>query len=169
MTGNQRNRKASQGEFLERRRFLAYFSGAGLSSTLFPGVLWARMQEEQTSTLTAEMVRGAEQLSGLEFTPEEREEMVGAVNQNLDRYQAMRKTTLVNGDLPALQFNPALPGMRFSQEKKAFKRSDPGQVKAPGNLEEAAFWPVTRLSGLLESRQVTSVELTKMYLGRLKR
>ena len=28
-----------------RRKFLAYFSGAGLTTTLFPGVLWARLQE----------------------------------------------------------------------------------------------------------------------------
>jgi Asp-tRNA(Asn)/Glu-tRNA(Gln) amidotransferase A subunit family amidase len=160
---------AHQEKPLERRRFLAYFSGAGLTSTLFPGVLWARMQEEQAPRLTAEMVRGAEQLSGLEFTPEEREEMVRAVNQNLEWYEGMRAKPLANGDLPALQFNPALPGMRFSQEKKPFKRSDPGQVRAPGNLEEAAFWPVTRLARLLESRQATSVELTEMYLGRLKR
>ena len=154
---------------LERRRFLAYFSGAGLTSTLFPGVLWARMQEEQALRVTAEMVRGAQQLSGLEFTPQEREEMVRAVNQNLEWYEGMRKTSLANGDFPALQFNPALPGMRFSEEKKPFKISDPGQVRAPAKLEEAAFWPVTRLSRLVESRQVTSLELTEMYLGRLKR
>ena len=134
---------------LKRRRFLACFSGAGLTSTLVPGVLWARMQEEQALRVTAEMVRGAQQLSGLEFTPQEREEMVRAVNQNLEWYEGMRKTSLANGDFPALQFNPALPGMRFSEEKKPFKISDPGQVRAPAKLEEAAFWPVTRLSRLV--------------------
>jgi len=154
---------------LERRRFLAYFSGAGFTATLFPGVLWARIQEEEASRVTAEMVRGAEQLSGLEFTQQEREEMVRALNQNLEWYEGMRKTTLSNGDWPALGFNPALPGMRFDQERRPFKRSDPGPVQAPANLEEAAFWPVTRLSRLLESRQVTSLELTEMYLARLKR
>ena len=158
-----------QDEPLERRRFLAYFTGAGLTSTLFPGVLWARMQEEEAPRLTAEMVRGAEQLSGLEFSPEEREEMVEAVNQNLEWYEGMRASPLVNGDFPALQFNPALPGMRFDEEARPFKMSDPGPVTAPANLEEAAFWPVTRLSRLVESRQVTSLELTRMYLGRLKR
>ena len=159
----------TQDKPLERRRFLAYFTGAGLTSTLFPGVLWARMQEEEAPRLTARMIQGAEQLSGLEFTPEEREEMVRAVNQNLEWYEGMRQTTLSNGDMPALQFNPALPGMRFSREQRPFKMSDSGQVRAPSNLEEAAFWPVTRLSRLLESRQITSLELTEMYLARLKR
>ncbi|MEE2821532.1 MAG: amidase [Acidobacteriota bacterium] len=159
----------SQAVHLERRRFLAYFSGVGLTSTLFPGILWAHMQQEQSSRVTAEMIRGAEQLSGVEFTPEEREEMVQAVNQNLERYDEMRKTPLSNGDWPALQFNPALPGMHFSNEKSALQRSNPGQVDVPANLEEVAFWPVTRLSRLVESRKITSLELTNMYLRRLKR
>ena len=30
-----------------RRRFLSYFSGVGLTSTLLPGTLWARMQEQE--------------------------------------------------------------------------------------------------------------------------
>ena len=158
-----------QAVHLERRRFLAYFSGVGLTSTLFPGILWAHMQQGKSSRVTAEMIRGAEQLSGLEFTPEEREEMVQAVNQNLERYDEMRKTPLSNGDWPALQFNPALPGMHFSNEKSALQRSNPGQGDVPANLEEVAFWPVTRLSQLVESRKITSLELTNMYLRRLKR
>ncbi len=32
---------------LTRRRFLAYFSSVGLSSTLLPGVLWAQIQDEE--------------------------------------------------------------------------------------------------------------------------
>src|SRR5437016_8026327 len=32
-----------------------------------------------------------------------------------------------------------------------------------------AFWPVTQLAELIRTRQVKSVELTEMYLGRLKR
>ena len=40
-----------------RRRFLTYFSGLGLSSTLLPGVLWARLQEEETPKITADMLK----------------------------------------------------------------------------------------------------------------
>ena len=38
-----------------------------------------------------------------------------------------------------------------------------------GNLEALAFEPVTVLAALIESRKVTSTDLTKMYLGRLTR
>jgi Asp-tRNA(Asn)/Glu-tRNA(Gln) amidotransferase A subunit family amidase len=42
-------------------------------------------------------------------------------------------------------------------------------VKVPGNLEDVAFWPIRHLSELLKTKQVSSVELTKMYLERLHR
>jgi Asp-tRNA(Asn)/Glu-tRNA(Gln) amidotransferase A subunit family amidase len=39
----------------------------------------------------------------------------------------------------------------------------------PATLEDVAFWPVTELSRLVATKQVTSVELTQMYLARLHR
>jgi Asp-tRNA(Asn)/Glu-tRNA(Gln) amidotransferase A subunit family amidase len=42
-------------------------------------------------------------------------------------------------------------------------------VKRPANLEDVAFWPVTHLAQLIKSKQVTSTELTRMYLDRLHR
>jgi Asp-tRNA(Asn)/Glu-tRNA(Gln) amidotransferase A subunit family amidase len=42
-------------------------------------------------------------------------------------------------------------------------------VSRPRNLEEVAFWPVTQLAALIERRQLSSRELTELYLERLKR
>ena len=42
-------------------------------------------------------------------------------------------------------------------------------MKRPANLEDAAFWPVRHLAELIRTRQVTSLELTEMYLARLHR
>ena len=39
--------------------------------------------------------------------------------------------------------------------------------EAYANLEDAAFWPVRQLAELLRTKQVTSMELTNMYLTRL--
>ena len=152
-----------------RRRFLAYFSGIGLTSTLFPGLLWGRMQEAADGRITPQMIRVAEQMAGLEFSAEERDAILERVNQNLERFEAMREISLHNSDFPALEFNPVLPGMQFESEREPFTMSPTPAVEAPPNLEEAAFWPVTRLSQLIRSRQVSSLDLTRMYLGRLKR
>ena len=42
---------------ITRRRFVTYFSSVGLSSTLLPGVLWARLQEERAERITAAMLK----------------------------------------------------------------------------------------------------------------
>lgn len=152
---------------VSRRRFLAYFSSIGLGSTLLPGIVWSKLQEAQK--LTKEMLADAEKLAGLEFTEEERDLMLKGVNEYLEKYDALRQVDLDNSTPPALHFDPVLPGMAFDMEKKATKISDVGKVATPDRLEDVAFWPVTKLSHLLKNRQVSSTELTKMYLARLKR
>lgn len=154
---------------LSRRRFFNYFSGFGLSITAFPGILWAKWQEQPTAKISSSMIQEAEKISGLEFTPEERELMLDGVNENLDSFRQFRNITIPNSIAPALQFNPILPGMKFKQPPKA---TGIGRVKLPPlprNLEEVAFWPVTHLAPLIRKGQITSVALTQMYLERLKR
>ncbi|NNM34653.1 MAG: hypothetical protein HKO53_16355, partial [Gemmatimonadetes bacterium] len=63
-----------------RKRFLAYFSAAGLGSTLLPGALWAEMSRQQAAAVSGEMVRDAGWVAGLELTEEQAEEMAEGVN-----------------------------------------------------------------------------------------
>ena len=74
-----------------RRQFLAYFSAAGLTSTLLPGVLWAQVQEGGKLKLTKEMLNEALRVAGLNLTEEDKDAMMDGVNQNLARYETFRK------------------------------------------------------------------------------
>jgi len=152
---------------LNRRAFLSHFSGLGLGGTLLPGVLWARFQEG--ARITPEILADAEKVAGLEFTEEEREAMVRGLNQNLSSYRALRDRPIPNEVPPAMHFDPVLPSMALPTEALPFRPSRTPSVRVPAKLEEVAFWPVTRLSELIRTRQVTSLELTEMYLDRLKR
>ena len=60
-----------------RRRFMAHFAGIGLGSTLVPGVVWARMQDQGTQRVTATMVKEALRLQGVELPDADIEGMVG--------------------------------------------------------------------------------------------
>ncbi len=152
-----------------RRRFLAYFSSVGLSPTLLPGVLWARVQEEQAPRITSVMLADALAVAGLEFTEEERETMLEGVNRNLERYEELREIEIDDAVAPPMYYSPIVPGTRLDRERKPFRPSEPPAVERPANLEEAAFWPISHLAELIRSGRVTSVELTEMYLNRLKR
>jgi Asp-tRNA(Asn)/Glu-tRNA(Gln) amidotransferase A subunit family amidase len=152
-----------------RRSFLAYFSGLGLSSTLFPGVLWGRLQEQKPPKVTKEMLREAAAVAGLDFTDQQLDSMLDGVNKNIPHFEALRKIPLDNSIAPPLYFNPILPGTKIDRTKRAMRMSEPPHVTRPKNLEDVAFWTVTQLAALVRTRQATSVELTEMYLARLKR
>ena len=153
----------------ERRQFLSYFAALGLSSSRFPNVLWGKLQEHGTRRVTAEVLRDAAAVAGLTFSPRELEAMLDGVNENVTRYEALRALRIDNSLAPPLYFNPVLPGMRLDRSRQPFKASRPPALARPRNLEELAFWPVLHLAALLESSRVRSIELTEMYLDRLRR
>jgi Asp-tRNA(Asn)/Glu-tRNA(Gln) amidotransferase A subunit family amidase len=147
---------------------MAYFSGAGLATTLLPGVLWAKMQEARAQRITAAMLKDALAVAGLEFTDEEREQLVNGLNENLERYENIRRLDL-DALAPPLYFSPLVPGTRLDRVSRPARPSRVPSIRRPGNLEELAFAPIAHLAQLLKTRQVSSVELTAMYVARLKR
>jgi Asp-tRNA(Asn)/Glu-tRNA(Gln) amidotransferase A subunit family amidase len=152
---------------LDRRRFMARLTALGLSGTVFPGVLWVRAQE--AGTITTAMIADAEHVAGLTFTEAEREMMLRGLESNLDSYRALREVDIPNSVAPALVFDPALPGRAPAPGPDRMRPSRRAEVLRPGTLEEMAFWPVSDLSEVVRTRQVSSEELTRMYLDRLER
>jgi Asp-tRNA(Asn)/Glu-tRNA(Gln) amidotransferase A subunit family amidase len=148
---------------------MVHFASIGLGSTLAPGIVWARMQDAGAKTITLAMVADAMKLSGLEFSEAELKSMVDAANQNLTRYEEMRAIHIPNDVSPPFHFSALVPGMEVNKTKLPFKLSAPPAVKRPANLEEVAFWPVRHLAELVRTKQVSSLELTEMYLARLHR
>lgn len=152
-----------------RRRFLAYFSGLGLSTTLLPGTLWGKLQQAETNAVTLSMVRDASRLAGLDFTEADQQAMVQELNNTLARARDLHGMSLPN-DVPSpILFNPRVPGTSLPVIRPVFQPSRAGRVQRPSELEETAFWPVTQLAELIRTRQVTAVELAGMYLARLER
>ncbi len=169
VSGNEEEASAAtriEARTLDRRAFMGYFSAAGLAGTLLPGVLWARAQEK--GVITKALVADAEKVAGISFTDEEREMMLRGLDRDLDSYKKLHERPIPNSVAPAVIFDPQLPGRPYPTGTRPFRMTHE-TVQRPSNLEEVAFWPVTKLSALVRSRQVKSVELTEMYLDRLKR
>ncbi len=152
-----------------RRNFIAFFSSLGLSSTLFPGVLWAQVQEKAAQKITKEMLIVAEQIAGLHFTDAQREMMLAGINENLTFYDEVRRVHLDVSVVPALHFSPILPGMKFNKRNLPFRPTTARALTRPKEIEDLAFCTVIQLAQLVKTRKVSSVELTEMYLSRLKR
>ena len=74
-----------------RRRFMTHFAGIGLGSTLVPGIVWARMQDQGTQRVTAAMVKDALTMQGISIPDADVQAMVNGANQSLTRFEEVRK------------------------------------------------------------------------------
>ncbi len=112
----------------------------------------------------------AEKLIGIDLTDKQEEMALPGVNRNLDSYEVVRKIDVPLDTEPAIVFHPALPGFHLKRArvktKFRFGRNAPAQFKS---VEDLAFATVPQLAELIRTKKVSSVELTKMYLARLKK
>jgi Asp-tRNA(Asn)/Glu-tRNA(Gln) amidotransferase A subunit family amidase len=153
---------------LDRRSFMEYLAGAGLGSTLFPGVLWAKLAAG--ADITVETIASAEEVAGVHFDPDERALMLDGLKLQEQRIEALHKVSLSNSVSPAIVFDPLPPGKKvFEARHRPMVRSQVTRRAIGTDLDELAFLPVTELSELVQQKRVTSVQLTQMYLARIKR
>jgi hypothetical protein len=134
---------------------------------------WAQQPADNPGSITTDTVRAAEAIDGLKFTSTEESAALRGINSNLVAYQRVRDMRIPQDVAPAYVFKPLLPvkvlkGPAVPGAAIRYTRQ-PATLTRPANLEEVAFWPVTKLAALIQRKLVTSVELTRMYVARLKR
>jgi Asp-tRNA(Asn)/Glu-tRNA(Gln) amidotransferase A subunit family amidase len=151
-----------------RRAFLGYCAVAGLSSTLFPGALLAQIRPG-TKTVAVETIRAAAQLAGLQWSEAECEDVAASMSSLAGSVELIEKDKLSNASALPLHFDPRPLGVATPLPTGDLRLPSAARVQRPPRLEDVAFWPATHLAELVRTRQATSVELTRMYLDRLKR
>ena len=156
----------------DRRAFMAYFTSIGLGTTLLPGVLWAQANQapQQGTPITKEMVAAAEQISGVEFTDDERTTIAQGLAQSRLNYQKLHAAPLGSNVFPSFVFDPLPPGATMPQiaPAKMVRQKIPIMAR-PTSIDELAYAGVAALSEMVRTRKVKPSELTEMYLARLKR
>ena len=118
--------------------------------------------------ITKEMMHQAEKLIGIELTDAQEAMALGGVNRNLDSYETIRKIDVPLDTEPAIAFHPTRAKKELYVPKTKFRF---GKVELPPfkTVEDLAFATVPQLAELIRTRKISSTELTKMYLDRLKR
>jgi hypothetical protein len=167
-----RHRHPFQGTpfMLNRRSALSILGTAGIGTTIFQRALAAKVSD---GPITREMVADAEWVAGIKLTDAQRETAVNALKWAREEVERVRAIEIDNSLLPGLNFTPfaspaALPDPRGYQVVKSPEpANDP--VSRPGSDEDLAFSSIRQLGALLRSRKISSVELTKLYLERLRR
>jgi len=160
-------KKTQVRESAGRRRFLKTLPAA-VAAGLAPPAL--AQQAQQPERIGVDTLDCAEKIFGIDFPPEHDEAAVNGVNQNLGRFEQLRELDIPLDTEPAVSFKPYLPGR---QPKPG---ATPGAVlnvtlqppSRRASIEDLAFLPVTALAPLIQKREVSSTDLTRMYLERLK-
>ena len=135
-------------------------------SFVFGAFVWHQVDN---SPITADVVKEAQKIIGLEFSQPQTDSMLTNLNNNVNIYQALRKLNLPNSTVPALNFNPVPVGFTNPDKTSGFKLSKIEAVKMPADKNDLAFYTVRQLSELIRTKQITSVELTQFFINRLKK
>src|SRR5579859_6775551 len=150
---------------LDRRHFISVCSGFGLTSTLFPGTLWALAEQKEAEqkaaapneaaqkdavqkstgqkiTITREMIDHAAAIADVHILDEYKDMMLDSLNGYAKGYEAIYALHIPNQVAPALIFDPVPPGMKLSTQRQPMKLSTIPNIHAngaPKNIEDVAF------------------------------
>jgi Asp-tRNA(Asn)/Glu-tRNA(Gln) amidotransferase A subunit family amidase len=156
-----------------RRKFLKTMPAAVAGVVATKAFAQGQGAQAPVGPITADTIECAEKIPGLDFHSDEEAAIARSLNQQLGTYGRLRQVSIGPDIDPAIIFKPSLPGQEpkgpATPGARVTHTKAPLTLKRPANLEDVAFWPVTHLAALIERKLVTSTELTKMYIGRLKR
>jgi Asp-tRNA(Asn)/Glu-tRNA(Gln) amidotransferase A subunit family amidase len=86
-----------------------------------------------------------------------------------ERRTGPRKVPLPPEIAPALLWNPAIPGTQPAAAQARFVTSARTAGPLPANERDVALAPLWKLAQWVRTRQLTSEQLTRIYLGRIAR
>ncbi len=122
-----------------------------------------------SQSITKENIENAEKIIDLQFNDAERDSMLGFLEEQKGNFNKIRNVQLNNSVMPSLLFNPIPIDFVFPKEEKSLKFSDYSDTKLPSDKNELAFYTIGQLAELVRTKQISSTELTKFFLDRLKK
>ena len=169
--GKKKESKTSMADISRRR--LVKGVAAVVAGALAGGKETMAQETKETDPageITPADIAASERLGGRRASTEtERALMLKSLGGMRDSERAVRLSDAARGQEPAAHFDPRLPSTPLPPATNA---CIPRAAPAPaydGNIESLAFAPVVHLARLLKAQTITSVDLTKMYLARLKK
>jgi Asp-tRNA(Asn)/Glu-tRNA(Gln) amidotransferase A subunit family amidase len=151
-----------------RRRFLAAIPAAVAGSLAAPVIA----RQQAPSRIEPATLDSAEKIFGVDFTDAEEQAAAAGVGRNLSSFEQLRELNIPLDTEPAITFHPYLPGKRpkgpATPGAKMKVTLTPPAARS-SSIEDLAFLPITSLAPLLQGRDVSSTDLTKMYLERIKK
>ena len=125
--------------------------------------------DSQTKADSIQLVRQTVNLYDLDFTDAEADSMLESITDFYQLYKGLHRTLPAN-DIPyPFAFNPAPAGMKIATKKEKITWTIPLRTELPANKNELAFYSLPQLASLIVNKKISSVDLTKFFIARLKK
>lgn len=105
----------------------------------------------------------------LSFTQQEIDSMFDGVKENVFEIRKMHKYPLSNSTPMSMWQSPVVAGMQFETKQQPINWEIPANVSLPANKNELAFYSVMQLASLIKHKKISSVELTKFFIERIRK
>ena len=152
---------------LNRRTLLASIAGTGIGTALFQRSVVGAMVA--SNELNIESIKQAEWITGVELTDDERSEILKSVSQTGEAMEQLRNVELSYSTPMAVQFAPTAATIQQSKLSRTITTKQSVVIELPETEDQIAFLPVHQLAWLIRTQKISSVELTNIYLRRLRK
>ena len=123
----------------------------------------------QDSTIQKSDLLSTAKIFDLHFTTKEIDTLYSDVIDNLANYKAMHKLSLPNSTPLSMWQTPVLPGMKLNHQQAPIKWELDNNIQLPKNKNDLAFYSIEHLASLIKNKKISSLELTKFFIERIKK
>jgi len=110
-------------------------------------------------------VIAAQKLYGVEFNETEIDTMMKYLVRNRASYDTTRTFNIEYNESPAMTFNPLPNGFTTPSIEQNTQYDLNKDISIPENYDGIAFYSIFELASLIQTKQITSEELTNFYLN----
>jgi Asp-tRNA(Asn)/Glu-tRNA(Gln) amidotransferase A subunit family amidase len=133
--------------------FLALFSSASFAQ----------------DSITIPDIHSAEKIISIHFTEAKDDSLSGQVRDRAKEYDKMHRYSLDNSIPMTMAESPLLPYMDLNKKQLPVKFTIPSGVTLPADKNDLAFYSIPQLASLIKNKKISSVDLTKFFIDRLKK
>lgn len=119
-------------------------------------------------TLSKKDIPAAARLFDLKYTDKEIDTMYDGIKENYLLFRAMHQQKLNNDAQMSMVQNPVLPGMVFPEKQEKIKWKS-AKTLMPADKNDLAYYSIQELASLIKSKKISSVELTKFFIERIRK
>lgn len=120
-------------------------------------------------TIDTTAITASSRLLDLSFSASETDSMLDGVKENAELYAELHQLPLPNNLSYPFGFDPRPVGFAIPTKQQPVNWNIPANVNVPANRNELAFYSILQLASLVKNKKISSVELTKFFISRLKK